>query len=60
MKFIHKYLKQVIVELKKVSWPSKNQTLNQTLLVIIVSVITATYIGLADYLLQMLVLALVK
>lgn len=60
MKFIKKYIKQVIIELKKVSWPSKVQTINQTVLVIVISIITATYIGGVDYLLQQLMLALVN
>jgi len=60
MKFIKKYIKQVIIELKKVSWPSKKQTVNQTILVIVISIVTATYIGGVDYLLQQLMLALVK
>jgi preprotein translocase subunit SecE len=58
MNFIQKYIKQVVVELKKVSWPTKEQTINQTLLVIIVSVVAAIYIGGVDYLLQQLMLAL--
>ncbi len=60
MKFIKKYIKQVIIELKKVSWPSKIQTINQTVLVIVISIVTATYIGGVDYLLQQIMLALVN
>ncbi|HQM15704.1 MAG TPA: preprotein translocase subunit SecE [Candidatus Woesebacteria bacterium] len=54
MEFIRKYLAQVASEIKKVSWPSKQQTVNKTTLVIIVSLVVATYIGLTDYLLQWL------
>lgn len=60
MNFISKYIKQVVAELKKVSWPSREQTINQTVLVIIVSVVAAIYIGGADYILQQLMLALVN
>lgn len=59
MNFIKKYIRQVISELKKVSWPSKEQTINQTILVVLVSLVAAAYIGGVDYLLQQLVLALV-
>lgn len=54
MEFIRKYLGQVISEIKKVSWPTKQQTINKTTLVIVVSVVVATFIGIADYLLQWL------
>lgn len=37
-------------ELKKVVWPTKSQVLNNTLVVIVVSVIFAIVIGLIDYL----------
>lgn len=60
MNFIRKYIKQVITELKKVSWPSKEQTINQTMLVIIVSIVAAIYIGGVDYLLQQLMLTLIN
>ncbi len=60
MNFIKKYISQVVTELKKVSWPSKKQTINQTVLVIIVSVVAAVYIGGIDYLLQQLMRVLIK
>lgn len=60
MNFIRKYISQVITELKKVSWPSKKQTINQTVLVIIVSVVAAIYIGGVDYLLQQLMRVLIN
>ena len=52
MKIIKKYIRQVTAELKKVSWPSKEQTINKTVLVIIVSTIVAIYIGGLDLILQ--------
>ena len=60
MNFIKKYISQVVTELKKVSSPSKKQTINQTVLVIIVSVVAAVYIGGIDYLLQQLMRVLIK
>lgn len=44
-----KYLKDVKAELKKVNWPTKKQMLNSTILVIIVSIIVGSILGLADY-----------
>ena len=45
-------------ELKKVVWPSWSQVLNNTLVVIVVSVIFAIVIGLIDYLAYEGILAL--
>ncbi len=59
MKFIKKYIQQVTAELKKVSWPSKEQTINKTVLVIIVSTIVAIYIGGLDLILQEIMKALI-
>ena len=35
-------------ELKKVSWPSKKETINLTLVVIIISLIIGFYVGIID------------
>lgn len=42
------YVKEAIEELKKVAWPTKNQTQNYTLLVIGVSLGMALVLGLID------------
>ncbi len=60
MNNIKKYINQVVAELKKVSWPTKKQTIDKTVLVIIVSVIVAGYIGGLDLLLQGIMKALIK
>ncbi len=41
----------ILAELKKVSWPSKQQTMRLTLIVIFVSLIIGVYIGIIDILL---------
>ncbi|MFA6016929.1 MAG: preprotein translocase subunit SecE [Patescibacteria group bacterium] len=41
----------VIDELKKVSWPSKEETIRLTTIVIIVSLIIGLYVGIIDILL---------
>jgi preprotein translocase subunit SecE len=44
-----KYLTEVRQELQRVSWPSREQTLQKTTLVIAVSVAVGLYIGLLDF-----------
>ena len=44
------YFKEVRAELKHVSWPTREQTVVYTLVVIGVSIATAVYLGLWDYL----------
>ena len=42
------YLKASIEEMKKVTWPTKKETYNYTLLVIFISVGVALFLGLLD------------
>ncbi len=44
------YIKASIEEMKKVTWPTKNETYNYTLLVIGISVALAVFLGSVDYL----------
>ncbi len=39
------YIKEVKAETKNVKWPTKKQVINYTLIVIIVSILLAMYIG---------------
>lgn len=43
------YLKDVRAELKHVAWPSRTQTILYTVVVILVSLGVAVYLGLWDY-----------
>jgi preprotein translocase subunit SecE len=43
------YLKETKMELKHVIWPSRNQTFYYTLVVIILSVVIAYYLGIFDF-----------
>ena len=43
------FIKEAKVELFKVNWPSKKQTLNYTLIVIGVSLAVAAFLGGLDY-----------
>lgn len=49
MQRLLQYFREVVQELKKVSWPTKEQTYNKTLLVVLVTVAAALYIGGLDY-----------
>lgn len=44
-----KYIKEAIEELKKVKWPTKNETINNTLLVIIICIVMGLFLGLIDF-----------
>lgn len=44
------FLRQVKTELKKVDWPSREETIRLTTIVVIVSVIVGAYLGSLDFL----------
>ena len=46
---INEFLKDVRAELKRVSWPSSQETLKLTGVVSLVSVIVAAFLGLLDF-----------
>jgi len=46
---IMKFLKQVYVEMQKVVWPDRNTTALYTIIVILVSLFVAYYLGLFDF-----------
>jgi len=49
MNKITNYIKESVEEMKKVTWPTKKETYNYTLLVIGISVAVALFLGLLDY-----------
>lgn len=51
-KKISNYIRESRVELKKVVWPTKQQTRNHTLMVIGVSLGVAAFLGAIDYFLN--------
>jgi len=57
---INDYIKETKEEMKHVSWPSRKQIVGYTIIVIILSALTAAYLGLFDYLFQMLIKSLVS
>lgn len=52
---IRKFLAEVIVELKKVSWPTRRELIDSTWLVIISSAILGGYIALTDFFLTIII-----
>ena len=48
MQKITDYLKASVEEMKKVTWPTKKETYNYTLLVIFISLGVALFLGLLD------------
>jgi preprotein translocase subunit SecE len=52
MEFISKittFFKEVKMEMKKVNWPTKEETIRYTLIVIAISVVIAIYLGGLDF-----------
>ncbi|MDP2638965.1 MAG: preprotein translocase subunit SecE [Candidatus Azambacteria bacterium] len=47
---VKNYFKEVKIEMAKVSWPTKNDTINYTLVVIGVSIAVAIFLGALDFL----------
>ena len=46
---IKKFLSEVTVELKKVAWPTKDELVGSTIVIIIGVAIMAVYIGVCDF-----------
>ncbi len=44
------YIKETRQELYKVNWPTRSQTVQSTLLIIVISLVIAFYLGAFDYL----------
>jgi preprotein translocase subunit SecE len=49
MKKVTQFLREAYAEMKKVSWPSREQTIQYTTLVIIISLSVALFLGVLDY-----------
>jgi len=46
---VKNFITEVTVELKKVSWPTKNELIGSTMIVIVSVAILATFIGICDF-----------
>jgi len=49
---IFKFLKDVKVELTKVTWPNRGELIGSTIIVVILSLLMAVYVGLLDFVLS--------
>jgi len=56
---VTQFLKEVRHELSKVSWPTKNQIIQYTAVVIAISLATAVFLGLLDFMFEWLLNTLV-
>jgi len=54
------FTRDILEELKKVTWPKKQETIKLTIVVIIISLIIAFYIGIIDFLLTKVLAAITK
>ncbi len=52
MEKITKFLKEVRAELRKVTWPTKDELIGSTIVTIVVSLIVAIFIGIVDRILS--------
>lgn len=50
-----KYFKETRAELRKVSWPTREETQNLTLIIVAVTVTMAAFLGILDYAFQIVV-----
>ena len=58
MEKIQKFLKKVVAELRKVTWPSKDELIGSTIVTIVVSTIIAIFIGIVDRILTVAISAI--
>ena len=49
------FFREVSIELKKVSWPTRQQTMSATLVVIVLTFVVAFFLGIVDVVLVRLV-----
>jgi len=54
------YIKETKTEMKHVTWPSRSQTITFTVIVILLSLVTAAFLGLFDYLFAQVIKLLVS
>jgi preprotein translocase subunit SecE len=57
---VKKFFNDVYIEMQKVAWPSKDELIGSTTVVIIMSLIMAIFIGAVDRILNLLVGILIK
>ena len=58
MRKFQKFLKEVVAELRKVTWPTKDELVGSTIVTIVVSCIVAIFIGIVDRILSLFIRAI--
>lgn len=57
---VNKYFNDTMQELKKVAWPSKEELIGSTIVVVVMSILVAVFIGVVDQVLNKLVNLLIE
>ena len=57
---IIKYFYETRAELRKVTWPTRDETKNLTIIIVIVTVVMAIFLGLLDYIFQVVVAGVIS
>jgi len=57
---VKKFLNDVYQELQKVAWPSRDELVGSTIVVIVMSVIVAVFIGIVDWSVNQVVHTLIR
>ena len=55
LKKIEKYLKETMAELRKMTWPTREELIGSTVITVVFSLLTALFIGIVDRLLVLLI-----
>ncbi len=55
-----RYLKETRAEVRKVSWPTREEAINLTLIVLAVTIAMAIFLGAVDFIFQNLIRLLVR
>jgi len=56
---IVEYIKETKGEMKHVSWPTRSQAITFTVIVVIISLVTAFFLGFFDYLFSLIIKAII-
>jgi preprotein translocase subunit SecE len=60
VKKLVKFLKEVNLEMKKVSWSTKNELISATIVTFVFIAILALYIGIIDFILSRLITLIIR
>ena len=55
MEKIKKYIKETMAELRKMTWPTKDELIGSTIVTVVVSIIVAIFIGIVDRILLLII-----